>query len=163
MRKSRYPRPVAPSSHLLSAPLRATPPSTKVLFPPACPDSQDYRMERRPFIAVVDDDPSVRKAVQRLLRTAQMDAETYASGEAFLARPVDRDPDCIVVDVRMPGMSGPELRSQLLTLGRHIPTVYITAHTEKVPADPASPRVVPEVLLKPFDDRSLLDSIERCM
>jgi FixJ family two-component response regulator len=92
-----------------------------------------------------------------------MDAETCASGDAFLARPSDRDPDCLILDVRMPGMSGPELRNRLLLLGRRIPTLYITAHVAEVPADPIALGVIPEVLLKPFDDQSLLASIERCI
>jgi len=115
------------------------------------------------MIVVVDDDPSVRKALQRLLRTAQMTAETYASGDEFLARSEDRDPDCMIVDVRMPGMSGPDLRNRLLVLGRRIPTIYITAHVHEVPSGPAAPGVIPEVLHKPFDDTSLLACIERCI
>jgi FixJ family two-component response regulator len=92
-----------------------------------------------------------------------LDAEAYASGAEFLARPPDREPDCIILDVRMPGMSGPELRHRLLLLGRPIPTVYITAHVQEVAADPAAAGVNPEVLLKPFDDKSFLASIERCI
>ena len=69
----------------------------------------------------------------------------------------------MILDVRMPGMSGPELRNRLLLVGRRIPTVFITAHVQEVPPDPTSPGVGPEVLLKPFDDRALLASIERCI
>jgi len=92
-----------------------------------------------------------------------MDAEAYPSGGAFLTRSADRDPDCMILDVRMPGMSGPELRNRLLMLGRRIPTVFITAHVQEVPADPVAPGEIPEILLKPFDDRALLASIEHCM
>lgn len=63
----------------------------------------------------------------------------------------------------MPGMSGPELRNRLLLLGRLIPTLFITAHVEEVPADPVPHGEIPEVLLKPFDDKSLLAGIGRCI
>jgi FixJ family two-component response regulator len=112
------------------------------------------------FIAVIDDDPSVRKALQRLLRAARMEVETYGSGESFLLASPKKEPNCLVVDVRMPGMSGPELRERLVAMGRHIPFVYITAHAE---GEAGQPGHSAEVLRKPFGDQALLEAIARVL
>ena len=114
-------------------------------------------------VAVVDDDHSVRKALQRLLRTAQMDAEIYASAADFLVAIELRVPDCLVLDVRMPGMTGPELRRRLLVLGRRIPIVFITAHAEDFQLEPVQPGETIDILHKPFGDEALLASIRRCI
>jgi FixJ family two-component response regulator len=120
-------------------------------------------MTTRPFVVVVDDDPSVCKAVWRLLRIAQMDVDTYPSAQSFLLATLARAPDCLVLDVRMPGMTGPELRDELHDTGRHTPIVFITAHDEEVPPgrDPTSP--VSEVLQKPFGDEALIGAIGRAI
>lgn len=120
-------------------------------------------MRRHPCLAVVDDDHSVRKALQRLLRTAQLDTETYASGAEFLLALENRVPDCLVLDVRMPGMTGPELRSRLWAMGRRIPIVFITAHAEDFPLELVQPGETIDILRKPFDDEALLASIQRCI
>jgi FixJ family two-component response regulator len=120
-------------------------------------------MNHRPFVVVVDDDPSVCKAVRRLLRISQMDVETYPSGEAFLLAVVVRSPDCLVLDVRMPGMTGPELRDQLHDTGRQTPIVFITAHDEEVPPGRGPEAALTEVLLKPFGDEALLGAIGRAL
>ena len=112
-------------------------------------------------MVVVDDDASVCKAVRRLLRAASMDVETYSAAEDFLvARPLEAD--CLVLDIRMPGMTGPDLRDQLLKEGRSIPIVFITAHAEDVPRRSAVDSRA-EVLQKPFGDQALLDAIGRAM
>ena len=117
-------------------------------------------MTKRLFTIVIDDDPSVCRALYRLLRSAQMDVEVYASGESFLQTQLHREPSCLVLDVRMPEMTGPELRDRLKALGRSIPVVFITGHAEDedgLADDPA------EILRKPFDDQALLDAIERAV
>lgn len=117
-------------------------------------------MAERTFIAVIDDDPSVRKALHRLLRVARMDVATFASGESFLVAALHRQPDCLVLDIRMPGMTGPELASRLLAARRSMPIVFITAHApEEIGQDSGAA----EVLRKPFDDQALLDAIERAI
>jgi FixJ family two-component response regulator len=111
------------------------------------------------FIVVIDDDQSVCKALRRLLRAALMEVETYSSGEAFLNAVLDRDPDCLILDVRMPGLTGPDLRDRLQEMGRRIPIVFITAHAEDVVSERSVTGDGADVLRKPFGDRELLDSI----
>lgn len=118
-------------------------------------------MTDRPIIAVVDDDPSVCKALRRLLRTARMDVETYGSGEEFLVALPGREPDCLVLDVRMPGMTGPDVRGRLVGMGRRIPIVFITAHAEETAPEWGAAGGGEDVLHKPFDDQALLDAIAR--
>ena len=120
-------------------------------------------MRTRLRVAVIDDDHSVRKALQRLLRTAQMDAEIYASAAEFLAATTPPEPDCLVLDVRMPVMTGPELRMRLLATGRRIPIVFITAHVEELVLGLLEPGEKIDVLRKPFDDEALLSSIQRSL
>lgn len=112
-------------------------------------------------MVVIDDDPSVCKALRRLLRAASMDVETYSAAEDFLvARPLEAD--CLVLDIRMPGMTGPDLRDRLLQEGRSVPIVFITAHAEDVPRRGAADSRA-EILQKPFGDQVLLDAIGRAM
>jgi FixJ family two-component response regulator len=109
---------------------------------------------------VVDDDPSVCSALRRLLQTAAMEVETFISAEEFLRSTLGRDPDCLVLDIRMPGMTGPELRDRLRAMGRYIPIVFITAHAEEEDGAAGDHAVV---LHKPFDDQALLDAIRRAV
>ena len=120
-------------------------------------------MSQRPFIVVVDDDPSVCKALGRLLRTSGMEVETHSSGADFLRLLPQRPPDCLILDIRMPGMTGPELRQRLLRNGHRIPIVFITAHSEEVVMDPSATDGGAAVLLKPFDNQALLDAIGSAM
>jgi FixJ family two-component response regulator len=117
-------------------------------------------MTKRLLTIVVDDDPSVRKALRRLLRSAQMDVETYASGDSFLATDLGAEPDCLILDVRMPGMSGPDLRKRLLAAGRDIAVVYITGYAEEEDELASGDT---EILRKPFDGQGLLDAIHRAV
>jgi FixJ family two-component response regulator len=114
----------------------------------------------RLFLVVIDDDPSVRRALHRLLRSSDMEVASFASGESFLEASFPREPDCLVLDVRMPGMTGPQLRDRLTTLGREISVVFITGHAEDVETDAADPS---EILRKPFNDQQLLDAIHRAI
>jgi FixJ family two-component response regulator len=88
-------------------------------------------VKARPRVAVVDDDESVRKALQRLLRASDLDADTFASAQDFLASlPHAPLPDCLVLDLQMPGTSGLDLQRRLVRTGPQIPTVAITGHDE---------------------------------
>jgi FixJ family two-component response regulator len=120
-------------------------------------------MTDRPRIIVVDDDASICKALQRLLRTAQMDVETFSSGEKFLLALDHNPPACLILDVRMPGMTGPQLRDRLHSMGYSFPIVFITAHAEDIEPERGLPGRVAEVLRKPFDDTALLDAIGRAI
>lgn len=84
----------------------------------------------RPFVAVVDDEASVRSALLRLLRASQLDCEGFASGEEFLTSLATRRPDCLVLDLQMAGLSGRDVQRQVNGLQRPIPLIIITAHDE---------------------------------
>ena len=84
----------------------------------------------RPFVAVVDDEASVRAALLRLLRASRLDCEGFASGEEFLNSLATRRPDCLVIDLQMAGLSGRDVQRQVNGLQRPIPLIMITAHDE---------------------------------
>lgn len=117
-------------------------------------------MTDRLFIVVIDGDKSMCKALVRLLRTAQMHVETYASNDEFLLSMDGYTPDCLIMNIQTPGITGAELRDRLASLGRFIPVVYITA-TNGV--DATRRATGDEVLHKPFDDMVLLQAIDRAI
>jgi FixJ family two-component response regulator len=117
-------------------------------------------MNGRPLVSVVDDSESVRESLPALLQQAGFAVHTFASAEAFLASPAGDDTRCLILDVGLPGMSGPDLQRELAGRGRTIPIVFITAR-----ADPSLlPRLtgagVAACLFKPFTDTALLDAVE---
>jgi FixJ family two-component response regulator len=115
-------------------------------------------MEGRPLVAVVDDDESVRESLPDLLQVFGFAVETFASAEAFLASDRLSDTRCLILDIAMPGMSGPDLQRELGRQRRPIPIVFITAHAEE-----AMPRLIEQgavaCLLKPFSDIDLRDAL----
>ena len=119
-------------------------------------------MTDTPFIVVVDDDQSVRQALRRLLQAARMQVETYGSGPSFLVSLQQRAPDCLILDIRMPAMTGLELRDRLVAMGRRIPIVFITAHAEDV-SEQGAIGTHTEFLRKPFEDEALLSAIDRAL
>jgi len=110
-----------------------------------------------PFIAVVDDEEPVRKALKRLLRAAGLEAEGYASGKDFLA--AERRPDCVVLDLHMPVMSGQALLKQIRRISARLPVVVITAHDTAETRDECIAAGAAAYLRKPLDDRLLLNAI----
>lgn len=114
-------------------------------------------------IAVVDDDESVREALIGLLRSAGFGAETYASAEEFLRSGSLEETECLILDVRMPGIGGVELRRYLELAGLDIPVIFITAHGDDSTRAQALGANVVEFLTKPFDDEALLEAIERAL
>lgn len=110
-----------------------------------------------PFIAVVDDEEAVRKALKRLLRAAGLEAEGYASGKEFLA--AERRPDCVVLDLHMPVMSGQALLQQIRRMSARLPVVVITAHDTAETRDECLAAGAAAYLRKPLDDRLLLNAI----
>jgi len=113
---------------------------------------------RRVF--VIDDDHSVRRGLARLLVAAGYRVETFESGPAFLERSPPRGEHCLVVDVRMPGMSGPDLRDALRAAGRASPLIFITAHgTDEIEEDLG----METVLLKPIEADVLVRAIDAAM
>jgi FixJ family two-component response regulator len=112
-----------------------------------------------PFVAVVDDDESVRESLPDLLRVLGFTVEAFASAEAYLGSGAPGRTNCLILDVAMPGMSGPELQAELSSRGLAIPIVFITAHTD----DSIRLRVLAagavDCLRKPFSDTALVDAV----
>ncbi len=112
-------------------------------------------------LSVVDDDASLREAIRGLLRSAGFDAEVFASAEEFLTSGRSSGTTCLVLDVRMPGMSGIELQERLLASGHTVPIVFITAHADEHERARAMDRGAVDCLRKPFSDDALLDAIAK--
>jgi FixJ family two-component response regulator len=121
------------------------------------------RASRSSLIAVVDDDISVRESVESLLKSVGFRVNTFSSAEEFMDSPRLSVADCLILDVRLEGMSGPDLQRELKSAGRLIPIVFVTAHEtealrERMMADGAI-----DCLLKPFTDDTLLGAVERAL
>lgn len=118
-----------------------------------------------PWIAIVDDDPSVLKALARLLRTRAMESRTYGSAKEFLAALPDGMPDempeCLILDLQMPEMNGLELQRHLNREGIAIPTIVITAHREADMRELCEAAGAETYLLKPLQDVVLLAAIDQ--
>ena len=116
------------------------------------------------LVCVVDDDASFRMAIERRLKFAGYDVETYSSAQQLLDRPPDAEtPGCILLDVQMPGLSGPALQSHLIELGSILPIVFITGYADT----PATVRAIKlgaeDFLTKPVSSEQLIDAIERAI
>jgi FixJ family two-component response regulator len=116
--------------------------------------------EASPWIAIVDDDPSVLKALTRLLRTRGFDARTYTSAREFLEVLPGGCPKCLIGDLHMPGMSGLELLQHLTREGIQIPTIIITAHDDIGVRQRCASAGAIAFLSKPLQDTSLFDAID---
>ena len=115
------------------------------------------------IVAVVDDDRAVRRALGALLESFDYAVRTYGSGEEFLQSGQMSSTDCLLLDMRMSGMSGPELQAHLRRLGIAIPIVFMTAHAEASVRLRAMNAGAVECLQKPFTDEVLLDAIRRAL
>jgi FixJ family two-component response regulator len=114
------------------------------------------------LVSVVDDDDSVRESLPDLLREFGLASKVFATPSDFLQSAAVEETKCLILDIAMPGMSGPELRRELLRRGHDIPTIFITAH-----ADFASERDLLQgaiaCLLKPFSETDLLEALKRAL
>ena len=117
----------------------------------------------KPTVFVVDDDASVRRGLSYLLRSAGYKVETFSSAEAFLQRGQFGDIGCIVLDVRMPGMSGLDLQEELGRHTYHMPIIYITGHGDIPMGIKAMKKGAVDFLPKPFDDKQLLQAVESAL
>ena len=115
--------------------------------------------ETTPVVFVVDDDPSARKGLARLLRSAGMAVEAYGSAEEFLEREARDVPRCLVLDVRMPGVDGPDLQRRLKADGVDIPIVFLTGHGDVRTGVEAMKEGAVDFLEKPFEDTRLLEVV----
>jgi FixJ family two-component response regulator len=108
---------------------------------------------RAALVAVVDDDDGMRQAMRRVLETEGFVTEVFSSAEAFLAAGAAARAQCLVLDVNLPGISGPELQRRLASMGRWTPTVFVTAHLDKATHQ--------NCLVKPFPAESLIEAVNR--
>jgi len=118
--------------------------------------------EPHPVVAVVDDDVSVRKALSRTLSAAGFSVETFGTAVEFLARPFP-PPACLVLDIRMPGMTGFDLQQELAATQPRLPIVMITGHGGAAIRQRALDAGAVAVLDKPFNDQALLDAITHAL
>jgi FixJ family two-component response regulator len=115
------------------------------------------------FVVVVDDDDSMRSAVQDLLEAVGLPAQGFASAEEFLKSGKQHQTTCLITDIRMPGMSGLELQAQLNAERCRIPIIFITAHGDEKMRLQARREGAVEFLSKPFDDEVLIDSVRAAL
>ena len=115
------------------------------------------------LVAILDDDESMRTALQGLLRAVGLPAQAFASAEEFLVSGQQFKTACLIADIRMPGMSGLELQAKLNAERCKIPTIFITAHGDTKMRMQALRAGAVEFLLKPFDDEVLLDSVRAAL
>jgi len=116
--------------------------------------------EPESIVFVVDDDPSVGCAIERLIGTVGLQVELFGSAQEFLARTLPNVPSCLVLDIRLPGISGLNLQRQLAKANIQIPIIFITAHGDITMTVRAMKAGAAEFLTKPFRDQDLLDAIQ---
>ena len=116
-----------------------------------------------PTVFIVDDDGGMRQAIQDLVESVGLRAEAFTTGEEFLKRPRTADASCLVLDVRLPQMSGLDFQQKLTELGARIPIIFITAHGDIPMSVRALKSGAVEFLTKPFRDQDLLDAIQQAL
>jgi FixJ family two-component response regulator len=119
--------------------------------------------EKNKLVAILDDDDSVRSALQGLLKAVGLPAQAFASAEEFLQSGQQRLIACLIADIRMPGMSGLELQAQLNAEHCRIPIIFITAHGDTKMRMQALRAGAVEFLTKPFNDEALLESVQTAL
>ena len=120
-------------------------------------------MDKRSLVSVVDDDESVRESLPDLLRQFGFAAHAFSSAEAFLASEVVNETSCLILDVAMPGMSGPDLQEELTRRQQGIPIVFITGNGDKTVRPRLLAQGAVECLFKPFSEAALLDALDAAL
>jgi len=123
------------------------------------------RQLRQPeaVIAIVDDDASVQRGLQRLIRSAGWKVETFASAQEFLARSRTELPNCVLLDLQLPGVSGLDLQKRMAEVGLEIPIVFLTGHGNIPVSVQAMKAGAVQFLTKPVDEQELLQAIEEAV
>lgn len=116
--------------------------------------------EQRPVVYLIDDDASIRAALEDLFASVDLQVHAFGSSREFLLHALADAPSCMVLDIRMPGQSGMEFHRQLLEAGLHLPTIFITGHGDIAMSVEAMKNGAIEFLTKPFRDQDLLDAIQ---
>lgn len=120
-------------------------------------------MATEPTVYVVDDDEAVRDSLALLLKSAGLPVKAYADARAFLADPDTRRPGCLICDVRMPGISGPELQARMEAENRATPIIFISGHGDVSTAVDVVRKGAVDFLQKPFHDEELLERIRQAL
>ena len=115
------------------------------------------------MVFVVDDDPYVRKSLSFLIESAGLDVETFSAAEEFLKRHPHKGPSCLILDVKMPGVSGMALQEKLLSQEYDIPIVFISGHGDIPMTVKTIKRGAVDFLSKPFDEKDLLDAVHEAL
>jgi FixJ family two-component response regulator len=118
---------------------------------------------KRGLVSIVDDDESVRESLPDLLRQCGFAVEAFPSAEAFLASGVVGGTSCLLIDIAMPGMSGPDLQQELIHRGQRIPIVFITASGDRTVRSRLLAQGAVDCLFKPFSDTALLDAVDAAL
>jgi FixJ family two-component response regulator len=116
-----------------------------------------------PTVFIIDDDRGMRQSIQDLVESVGLHAESFATGGEFLNRKRTNDPSCLVLDVRLPQMSGLDFQRQLAEAGMQIPIIFVTAHGDVPMSVRALKSGAVEFLTKPFRDQDLLDAIQQAL
>jgi FixJ family two-component response regulator len=116
-----------------------------------------------PLISVVDDDDSVRESLRGLLRSVRFGVESFASAEEFLSSGRVPETDCLILDVRMPGMGGLELQRRLVSSHPRMPVIFISAHGDDELRSRALRGGAVDYLLKPFSEDALLNAVQKAL
>jgi FixJ family two-component response regulator len=120
-------------------------------------------MDPRPLISVVDDDESVRESLPDLLREFGFEAQTFSSAEEFLASEIVAETNCLVLDVAMPGMTGPDLQRELKLREQSIPIVFITGQQDATTRPHLIAEGAVDCLFKPFEPTDLLEALNAAL
>jgi len=124
---------------------------------------QERRVAERPLVSVVDDDESVRESLPDLLGEFGFAARTFLSAEEFLASDRVDQTRCLILDIALPGMSGPDLQRELKRRGQEIPIIFITASTDQTVRPRLLEQGAIECLFKPFSDTALLEALSAAL
>ena len=123
-------------------------------------NTQEATSTKTPRVSIVDDDESVREAINSLLRSVGLQAQVFASAEEFLNSGYQHHAGCLILDVRMPGMNGLQLQEQLVSVECDIPIIFITAHVSDTQARTrALQSGAVDFLIKPFSEEALLNDV----
>ena len=130
--------------------------------------SQDPQLTAFPtrtgaLISLVDDDESFRTSTSRLLRVMGFIVQSFSSAENFLSSPYLRETACLILDVQMPGIGGPELQIRTIDMGLDIPVIFVTANAEARNRILQTERRAVDVLLKPFSEEALLRAVKTAL
>ena len=124
---------------------------------------EDRSRNGRPLLSVVDDDESIRESLPDLIKEFGFAARTFSSAEEFLSSGAVAESSCLILDIAMPGMSGPELHRELKRRGKAIPVIFITAQKDETIRARVLEQGAAGFLIKPFSDAALLAAIKTAL